>query len=395
MFKKILLSILIATIASPILVVAQDSLLTKIAKENSNTFIKTPIGFDGLGWSKILEKAQLSNNVLIGEDHFTNEIPFFTSKLVAQIKFDNFIAEIDPYTAKIMETKLKSLSADALKRYVETFGNTFSFYAFDPELDLLKQLVAAKTNLYGTDQILLVADRLICNELIHNTKNARAKVLYQLIRDQSKLYFDQFLKDQSKPFFMLTPEYDKSLNELANLKLSHQEEQIISSLKLTAKIYKSRDHHLRIQLMKNQLMKHFEQINGKKNLYKFGANHMAKSESVLHDIYDIGNLVNNFSDSEFKESLHMMVLGKSGMQASPFAGFPAEKVDPYSGMLKSLMPFFNLVNGNEWYVFDLKPILKAIETKKITVTDAKLLRIIKGFDVLVIIPEVTAAKFPS
>jgi hypothetical protein len=395
MTKKKIFITLVALLVNLTMLKAQDSLFTAIAKKNSSSFSKKATGFDGLGWQNILDKAKSSGDVLIGEDHFTNEIPFFVSALAKQVKFDNFIAEIDPYAAKLMQTKLSTLSAAALKNYVHTYGNTFSFYALEPELQLLKQLVDDHTQLYGTDQILLVADRLICNELMQTTKNPRAKVLYQLIRDQSKVHFDRFLNDQSKPFYMLTPDFEKNVSELAKLKLSVREQKIIADLKLTAKIYKTGSHHLRIQLMKNQLMAQYQKLKGKKNLYKFGANHMAKGESVMHVIYDIGNLVNNLADGRYQNSFHLMVIGKSGEQASPFQGFPAEKIDANTGMLKSLSPFFKLVNDKEWQVFDLRPLNEAIEEKKLSITDPRLLRIIKGFDMLVVIPELTAAKFPN
>ncbi len=53
----------------------------------------------------------------------------------------------------------------------------------------------------------------------------------------------------------------------------------------------------------------------------------------LMEIYDIGNLVNTINDSEYKKSLHIMILGSSGFQASPFEGYPEEKVDENSKTL--------------------------------------------------------------
>jgi len=393
MFKKII-SFTLASLLFASFALAQDSLITVLAKNNQTSFIKEANYFKGLGWDKILEQAKKSNNVMVGEDHFTNEIPFFVSKIAEQIKFDNFFCEIDPFTAHIFEQKVKTLSADALKKYTADYGNTFSFYAFESEFDLLKQLIKNNTNIRGTDQILLVADRLICNELMQTTKNKRAKAIYEVIRDQSKNHFAAFLKDQKNPFYLLTDDFEKNITELSTLPLSPKEKKIITALKLTAKIYKSQNHHLRIQLMKNQLMENYNDWVNKKNLYKYGANHAAKGESLL-EIFDIGNLVNNIADSQFSNSMHIVIVGKSGLQASPFQGFPAEKVNENAGFLKSLKPFLKLVQHNEWQCFDMLPIREAISSGKIKVTDVKLLRVIKGFDLLVVIPEVTAAQFPK
>ncbi|MES2651875.1 MAG: hypothetical protein V4663_09045 [Bacteroidota bacterium] len=392
MLKKTILITFITSFINLTFTLAQDSLITTIAKNNVSDFSITPNGFSGTGWNKIIARVNKSNNVLIGEDHFTNEIPFFVTKIASQIKFDNFFCEIDPFTAKLFQTKLKTLATESLKKYVSAYSNTFSFYAFEPEFDLLKQLVKSDVKIYGTDQILLVADRLICSELSQTTKNPRAKALYELISNQSKKHFEDFLKDQKNSFYMYTTEYERNIEELSKLKLSAQELKIINALKLTAKIYKSGDHHLRIQLMKNQLMEVYNDWHNKKNLFKFGANHVLKGQSLL-EIYDIGNLVNNISDSQYKESLHLMVIGKSGLQASPFKGFPSEKIDENTGMLKSLKPFFQLVDGKTWKCFDLSPIKKAVDNGKVKITDTTLLRVINGFDLLVVIPEVTASEF--
>jgi len=390
--KKLSLLFLILLIFNATVSYAQDSLITGLAKNNLSKFVKNSGSFAGSGWERIIKKAKVSTDVLIGEDHFTNEIPYFVSALAGQIKFDNFFCEIDPFTASILQEKIKTLSAPALEKYVNEFGNTFSFYAFGPEFDLLKQFTKSNTKIQGTDQILLIGDRVICNELQKTTKNPTAKKIYQLVASNSKLYFDNFLKDQSKPFYLLTKEFEKNINKLASLPLSKQEIKIIDALRLSAKIYKSQSHHLRVQLMKNQLMNKYAEWNGKRNLFKYGANHLAKGEGFL-DVYDIGNLVSNIDDSNYQSSLHIMILGISGAQASPFEGYPDEKIDQNSELLNTLKPITKIVDGEDWYCFDLLQFKNKLMSGKLKVNDVKLERIIKGYDFLVIIPKVTASKF--
>ncbi|MEO6639159.1 MAG: hypothetical protein ABIN25_12855 [Ginsengibacter sp.] len=113
--------------------------------------------------------------MLIGEDHFTNEIPAFFKTVTAEVKFDNFFCEIDPYSAKIIRDKIAILPEEKLDKYIASYGTTFSFFALDPEFQLMKQLVKSITNVFGLDQILLVADRLICSELKQLTHNAQAR----------------------------------------------------------------------------------------------------------------------------------------------------------------------------------------------------------------------------
>lgn len=178
------------------------------------------------------------------------------------------------------------------------------------------------------------------------------------------------------------------------LNLSQAEKEKIEALSLTSRIYKRQSHHLRIQLMKNNLLRVYSKWENRKNLFKFGANHLAKGESLLK-IYDIGNLVNNVADSKYKNSLHVMIEGKSGTQSLPFNGFPEQSVDENGDNLKSLKPLFNCVTTEQWHCFDMLPIRVALESEKLIVKNNELSRIIKGYDYVIIILKVTAAKFPK
>jgi len=375
---------------------AQDSLITELAKNNVTTFLKAQNTFIGPGWKIITQQAKKCDNVLIGEDHFTNEIPDFVAALSVEIKFDNFITEIDPYSAKILETEITNLSTQDFNKYRNDFGNTFGFFALQPEFNLLQQLVKSNTKLFGTDQISSVADRLICSKLQKITKNFEAKRIYAIIEDSSKIYFKNFVEGKSNPhgipFYMFTNEFQKNLTALSAIELSKEEMLIIDRMKLSAKIYQEQNHQLRIQLMKNELMKVYSQWEEKKNLFKYGAIHVSKGESFFK-IFDIGNVVHNVSDSKFKNSLHIMVVGKSGSQGSPFKDFPERQIDENSEILKSFKPLFKAVQDKDWHCIDMLPLRKAVENEKLVVKDITLLRIINGYDLIVVIPTVTAAKF--
>lgn len=373
---------------------AQEALITETVQENHTLITVENNEFKGVGWETICKEVQKSDFVLIGEDHFISEIPLFCDALTSKIKFDNFFCEIDPYSAKIIESKIQTLSEDQFKAYQNDFENTFSFYALAPEFDLMKKIVKSGTSVFGTDQIIMNADRLICSELKFTTHNKAAKAIYQRIEDKSKEHFEHFLKNQNNPMYMLTADYEKDLTELAQLKLSNYEAEIVKKMKLTAKIYKEQNHHLRIQLMKNQLMENYADWKDKKNFFKFGAGHLPKGESFLK-IYDIGNLINNIADSKFSSSLHILIIGKSGFQGSPFKGFPQQAIDPNSHNLSALKPFFDVVvNQNDWYCLPMSPLRKKVESGEIKTT-TQLARIINGFDYVIIIPKATAAKFSN
>ncbi len=233
---------------------------------------------------------------------------------------------------------------------------------------------------------------MICNELKQITQNNQAKETYENIEEKSKAYFSAYLKDPNNYFYFFTDEFEKQLNELLSLDISKEEKERIDALTLSLKIYKEQNHHLRIQLMKNNLMKVYSNWENKKNLFKYGAFHLAKGESLLN-VYDLGNLVNNIADSKFENSLHIIVLGKSGTQASPFKGFPDETIDENSNNLKPFELLLNNVTTDQWHCFDMSPLRTALYNGKVVVNNTKLEKIIKGYDYVIVIPEVTAAKF--
>ncbi len=379
-----LLKILFSLLFCSNVIFAQDSKIQKLASENVTTFTKSNDNkFIGLGWEKLLEEINKSNSVLIGEDHFTNEIPYFVDALSSEVHFDNFICEIDPYSAKSIEAKIKG-SKKELDKFVNEYGDNFSFLELQPEFELVQKFVKSKTNIIGLDQIYLTADRLIISELNKQSKNKKAKSIYSSMEEASK--------KNASDIYMFTDDFQEKLEQLLSLDLSVTEIEQLKALKLSSEIYLGSKHHLRIQWMKNQLMKEFSNWNSKKNIFKFGATHIPNGESFL-EIYDIGNLVYNIEDSEFRKSLHIMIIGKGGYSGAPERDTPSQIVDENSEFLQKFKPFFNLVKGEEWHCFDLTPLKKAVSENKLTIEDITISRMIKGYDYLIVIPTVTPAKY--
>jgi len=167
--KKII-ALVILSFVIPVASFSQDSLVSQIASKNFAKFSVHNNTFSGIGWDTLVNKIKVSDFVLIGEEHLTSEIPSFFEAITTEVKFDNFFCEIDPYSAKIIESKIKNLSENELSKYINKFGNVFSFYALEPEFDLLKKFVKSNTNIYGLDQIPFMTDRLISNDLKQKAK---------------------------------------------------------------------------------------------------------------------------------------------------------------------------------------------------------------------------------
>lgn len=375
---------------------AQASLLQKLASENYTRlhFTEEYKSFHGPGWNKIVEGVERAQHVLIGEDHFTNEIPAFTQAVTDLEHFDNFIIELDPYSTEMIERSLENHSAKERERFNKKYRSFFSFYALNPEYRLLENMVSEGTNLMGAEQIVKYADQFVLQELTTTTSSSKAGKIYRQMMDSSGYHFAKFQQNSDSPLYFTEPEFRDRLKELEKLDLSKKEHQVLRDMKISREIYEENNHAKRIGLIKRILLDSLETWKESSNLFKFGAVHLPRGESLLR-IYDVGNLVSNVSDGEFSKSYHIMIFGKSGMKGAPFAHYPNTRVDASKGMISNMAPFFEVMKDDSdgWYVFNMQPLREALNEKQLQVDNRFLKRIIKGYDTVVIIPEVTAAEF--
>ncbi|WP_448633566.1 hypothetical protein [Pedobacter panaciterrae] len=108
---------------------AQTALMDSLIQKNYSTFKKNNNNtFEGKGWITLQDEISKNNSVLLGELHFTDEVPYFTNAIINNIKFDNYILEIDPYTINTISTKIKSLSSAELDKFRNESGSALSFY---------------------------------------------------------------------------------------------------------------------------------------------------------------------------------------------------------------------------------------------------------------------------
>jgi len=216
---------------------------------------------------------------------------------------------------------------------------------------------------------------MIISTLKETSKNKKVIEIYGQMLHNSKLAAS---KEGMEKYYLLSEDCLKKIDLLLQLKVSDKERKQIEDLKLSREIYVKRDHSLRIQLLKNILLTQLPNWKNKKNLFKFGANHLPKGETILTktDIYDIGNLISNIEEANFRKSLHIMIVGK-GEDETDNASFKS---------------FLNVAKEEQWYCFALRPLKKSILQNKLKVDDVYLSRVIKGYDYLIYIPKVTKSK---
>ena len=388
MKKILLLKALLCTLI--VQVFGQDSLVISSLASNKYAFdYNESKGFSGIGWDSIVTRATKNQYTLIGEIHGTKEVPLFLNALVKQVKFETFVAEIDPYLSTIMQEKLKSLSSTQLQKWQKETAGNLSFYSYQNDFELLKTLQASGIAIRGIDQITALNDAPIYLHLSELTKDRKKKQIYLKMAKNAQQMLSSLTTDPKKLPYLMSAQFESDLKELKAFKLSSQEQDIVEKLEYSRGIYTSRSgHQKRIKLMKNQLMNQYSNsLKGKKALFRLGANHSTKGESLL-TIFDIGNLAHNLAESQFNSSYHLAIYANSGEAGNPFKGNPNTEVK----LPKELTFITTLTYDGKWTYFDLKPLRKQIESGKLKVENEFIKRIIKGYDGLVVIPKATAGE---
>jgi len=363
-----------------------DTLWTRLLKENTLLLQPGPVGFTGKGWDLIQAGVRDNQYVLIGEDHFMAEIPYFTQQVLKTAPFNTFALEVDPYIAQLLNQKLAQPDTTSLMKWAVQAGPALSFYSLREEFHMLREASRTHTSLIGLDQVMMMSDPLLYDELAHKATRPSARQRYAAMSERANVSASKAALDLSHPMYMQSAAFEEDVTALKKEPMSAQEKEIVDAVQLSARIYKTQSHALRVQLMKHQLMAAYESaIKDKKVLVKLGAMHCARGESYL-TVYDCGNLLSNLAESEYKSSYHIAIFGKNGIQGSPFKALPAQKLDPDNGDLKFVKPFFDATPTDSWVVFNLLPIRKALQRQKLKIDDIDLRRTILGYDALVIFP---------
>ena len=372
---------------------SQDSLFNAIVSENVKDFSYQDGKFLGEGWDQIIGEVEKAHHLMLGEDHFTNEIPDFIREIAEKSKFENFYIEVDPYTTALLENSFRNMSDEERADFNKAYSMYYSFYALQPEYELLEYFMDSGYKLMGSDQIIMFGEQILFPYLKDKNPNEEVKVHYDSILTRSNAQLEKFFTDPSNPMYFMTPGFSEDLKKLKSMEISEEELEIIEKMEKSVEIYQKMSHSIRVDLIIRQVMDNYEAWKDQRTIFKYGSNHLMRGESLL-TVYDIGNVVANITEAYEKKITHIMVTGISGSKGSPFKGFPPTKVDKDKGYYtKFLKPFFPYMEGENWKVFDLRPLRRALNRGKIEVESISLQRVIKGYDMLVIIPELTPAGF--
>jgi hypothetical protein len=148
----------------------------------------------------------------------------------------------------------------------------------------------------------------------------------------------------------------------------------------------------RAQLLKHNFLEDYQQFRsatGKppRVLLKFGTNHLFKGFDETN-INDLGNFVAEFADGLGVTSLHIEVLGIRGEVAAKFGPGQPDRAVEQETAAGAFAALYAAAYPHRWTVLDLRPLRS--EFAQLGQVDREVERLILGYDLLVLVPEVTA-----
>jgi hypothetical protein len=353
--------------------------------------------------------------VLVGEDHATKEIPQFVGAICNYLgpqDLHTMAVEAGPLVAKQFQQWSSRPDSDTrVANFEKQYPDSIAFFNLKDENELLQNCAHAATKepfqLWGLDQEFAGSPAYILQLIVetHPGKNALAAT-QSLILKNNEAYAKALKSGNPNEIFM----FSASDEELANLKAllakegNSQSRSLMDQLLLSRDIYLKNAHREnyasnreRAQLMKTTFARDYAaatKAEGRppKVLLKFGDWHMYKGINPLHS-YEIGNYVEEFAEGQGLQSLHIIVLGRQGSHLHFAAiGHPYEAEEfklVEDNDYRFLKPVFDNLENQGWSLFDLRPLRTQFDS--FGPVDRDMERLIFGYDLMVIIPEIHAA----
>lgn len=350
--------------------------------------------------------ARAAQYVLIGEDHGIAESAQFDATLfedLAQHGFTALAIEDGPVvTEAIVHALHQPEPQRALVALDRNYPDSVAFYNWTENSRLLERVAragGAKFAIWGIDQELMGAAKLVLEQMLRETIKPQARALITtLLAAERAAYAKAAASGKPAEHFMMTAS-DEDLRTLRSM-LSGRALAMLDGLMASRDIYaKSMSSVLgqgqlsnvqRNLLMKRTLASHLSRAPGQKLLVQIGASHAYKGINNLGN-REIGNYLAERAEGDGRQSLHILVLPASGNQAR-FAGTARPVMSaPVEIYTDGFEPLMEAARGKEGpTLFDLRA-LRA-RAHALAETDMQVERILDGYDFVVILTDVHAMQ---
>jgi hypothetical protein len=361
--------------------------------------------------TRVIESAiDHAQYVLIGEDHITREIPQFTTivcDVMARQGLSAMAVEAGPQAAEFVSSLFGK--PDRLARMAaltHQYPDSVAFLNIRQENDLAAHCSEVAHyphfHLWGLDQEFLGSAGWLLDQILATHPGPASSAALTRLKDEEQ-QAAAHAKETGDPHKLFL--FTASDSELSTVAALLQRDGNSAANALFHELIESHEIYLknaqgspesnsqRARLLKQNFRQDFEAVNDPQRqrvLVKFGEWHLYKGFNPLHQ-RDLGNYIAELADGQGSTSLHICVLGARGThriyggydRPTKLERFVVDQDPDY----RWLKPAIDNQLPNAWTLFDLR----RMRFQTLGPVDAAMERLIYGYDLLIIVPELTPA----
>jgi len=370
-----------------------------------------PEGFSGPGAAILSDAIDASRYVLIGESHFSREIPAFTTnvcRLMAPGGLTAMVVEIGPEAAVAVNARLRAPDREQqMSDFMRAHPDAMAFLNGRDENQTAADCAGAAGPdfvLWGLDQEFLGASGYLIDQMLAAGPGPLARARIEAMAEQERAATQAALASGSPFDLFLLKAADATLDEAGTAidqDGGDRARALFAALRETRAIYQASQarsgdpNGRRARLMKRTLAAHFAQAPQARVLMKFGANHLYKGYNPLGQ-RDVGNFVAEHADGEGVQSLNMIVVGARGAEGGYNGVGRQVKAHAFDAITDEDSDWRKDVTlarpsdtpAGDWFLVDLRR-LRSADLETLT---PEWREIIRGYDLAVVAPELSASS---
>lgn len=385
------------------------------AAENRHALTYQNGAFSGPGWDLLVREGRKSQFLLVGEEHGVAEVPAMVRELFEALQpagYRHLAIEISPAMAAVLDDTARGKEGNQrLAAFFKENPPGVAFFTLQEEAELL---AAARATVNGSGSVLwgldyeMSADRYLLDRLRKKAPQGPAREAAEALYQKSAAAWKTVSEEHNPGAFFSFANSPEIFQELRKAWPNPDPEsaRVIDLLEETLAINKLfadrrgwESNERRAQLNRRNFLRYWREAESRSQqapprvLFKFGASHMVRGRN-MSEVFDLGSLASELAASEGSQSFHVLVIGGAGTQHAVFNPFklqyepaPVEMAaDP------ALKPILGQALAEGFTLIDLRalrPLLSAARTKT---ADPELMRVVHGFDALVILSGSQASR---
>lgn len=385
--------------------------ITDAAMVNRYTLAFDGDRFAGSAWEKLLEEGRAAQFFLIGEEHGIAENPKLSAALFAELAksgYTKIVIETSPTMAQLLDHAASQNGVGGLQKLFAEPGGEPAFFGMKEEAEFVGQARAAfsdKDPLFWGVDYEVTGDRQLIKRLQQKQKPDVAAAALAKLASQSAALWEKHAATGGPQYifsFAGDPQIVRDLraawpdrDDETSILLNTLEETLeINRLYLNGQNWQSNQR--RADLIRANFLRHWqtELADGRspRLMAKMGASHLVRGRSYT-EAFDLGALLPELAAMEGGHSFSIMVLPGKGSLTAVFdpTNFSFKAAPAKDGYAKGIEPVLDAARENEFTLIDLRPLRTVIRPGKMK-DDQKLVRLIFGYDMLLVMSGSTASS---